>query len=425
MIHLGRISILLCGALLCAAVPADDAYRDRVEAGVAFDQLLDLGEYELALAAAQEQLALAVDEFGEASAQTIEPRLDLGQVLLILHRYEEAEAAYDAARRLASAHGELFSPEIGRAYIGLGRAAQARGRHEQALGAFLRGQHVAHRQGGVYAPGQIPLLKAMAQSYLALDKREEAESMAQLVLRIHQEGEDFDTYDKAMALSWLGHWYGSQGDYATAMRLITRAMTAVEQRYGREDERLIPLLLARADIQRMGLAAQVRYSVPSPSVNQRAGLRDYRRAVALAETSGADVEQQIETRLALADWYLMINEPAQAHAEYERVWALVRDESERRGYWMRRLSVPQPIAPQPLLQGQASLEVDEDSQYQFAVGTDGRLRKIQELAQIEDRALSRAIMQLLRTARFRPRLIDGQILATEAVGFSGLHLKST
>ena len=80
-----------------------------------------------------------------------------------------------------------FAPGLTEQLLGLGLNLQALDRHAEAAAVLKRGVHVSRVQSGLYAPDQIPLLRAEIRSHIALGQFGEADEHQRYLARVESE----------------------------------------------------------------------------------------------------------------------------------------------------------------------------------------------------------------------------------------------
>ena len=76
-----------------------------------------------------------------------------------------------------------FAPGLTEQLLGLGLNLQALDRHAEAAAVLKRGVHVSRVQSGLYAPDQIPLLRAEIRSLIALGQFDEVDEHQRYLAR--------------------------------------------------------------------------------------------------------------------------------------------------------------------------------------------------------------------------------------------------
>ena len=80
-----------------------------------------------------------------------------------------------------------FAPGLTEQLLGLGLNLQALDRHAEAAAVLKRGVHVSRVQSGLYAPDQIPLLRAEIRSLIALGQFDEVDEHQRYLARVESE----------------------------------------------------------------------------------------------------------------------------------------------------------------------------------------------------------------------------------------------
>ena len=80
-----------------------------------------------------------------------------------------------------------FAPGLTEQLLGLGLNLQALDRHAEAAAVLKRGVHISRVQSGLYAPDQIPLLRAEIRSLIALGQFDEVDEHQRYLARVESE----------------------------------------------------------------------------------------------------------------------------------------------------------------------------------------------------------------------------------------------
>ena len=340
--------------------------------------------------------------------------------------------------------------DAGRYFIG-------RGDYKTAIQQWRRAVHLIRVNEGLYSPQQLPLMERLRETYLALGDYESADEVeSYLRFLSHKNFADDAPEHLTATLRWLD-WQRQQWlrnpDVGQPRRLLEpwRVLSDVLRARDAEESTLAPLNLAeREALVQAQLSVLLLASATDFGLDRQADLLmgsrmgDRPEQLTLEETQIRNLQEsgysrgrgrlqrllerqreaqdpaaQARTLLALGDWHLWFDSPMRAVDSYQACWELLTetDDLERRAQWF---SMPAELPSNgafwagpgtfPDYSNQAVLRV------RFDVTRQGRVRNL-ELIDVPEEESGRAmsLSRLMRSMRFRPRLIEGEAVETPAV----------
>lgn len=350
-----------------------------------------------------------------------------------------------------------WAPGLGEDLLGLGRALQAMGEHQEAIPVFERASHVVRVNRGLHTLDQLPALEERIASHIALGQWEEADRQQQYSFYLHSRSMTPDDPAMIEALRHFAYWNLSvhfRGMEETPARLIDayRLLNSahdllVEQRPAALEEQLVYLdalagvawLVARTHIdddpelrrgdRAFGEAALVSFTGRSRSLYRINGFVQgesaLQRAVDLhverMESGEGSVLETAEALLRLGDWYLLFDRRQASSETYRRAWELVEtrapDQLERLFDTVRVLPRFESFEEQRRFARQGRMAAGQERGH-VDVGMDvnryGRVGDLDVMGgdpeSIEEVAMS--LRRNLRDMRLRPRVEDGETVDT-------------
>lgn len=342
-------------------------------------------------------------------------------------------ARFEAALEAAIADRGPYSPELAETYQGFGRQLQQRGRHADALAMLRKAQHVARVNHGIHGAGQIPLLRAMIQSYKATGQFAPANAAYEQLLWISAKGLDARDPARIALLREAARWHLSAhlldederrySHLEAAHQLLVQADALAEQ-LGADTTTRSALLgdaalgrfyllrdrgNRRFDPQapagyRHGQGEGVAAALQNLTTNFAAGRSLHELRVARLE---ADTQvlagERYRAQLELADWYLLFDRNDEAIARYREA----------------RAANPAPTGeepfatPLPLPAARGGTTSALAVRIRLDVSARGHPDNVELL---EDSAVSELrprILRAIREARFRPVFAAGEPMATQ------------
>jgi tetratricopeptide (TPR) repeat protein len=255
----------------------------------------------------------------------------------------------------------------------------------------------------------------------------------------------------APTLEEIGRWYASIGAYDQSRRTLRQALEIVEAAEGPDSPLLVGPLLAIAACNRRQLLDPAAQSLTSPDEQREALFHDPGAMLVPAQMSATAlaaegersllraaqiVDQAAEpspvavlnVRTQVGDWYQVRNQPDRAREHYQQAWraaARVTDKLNGKSY-------TEAIFGQPVLlhlfrpddwnryQKRPPTEVEvRNAVVEYTVSAQGRVEEAKVLDDSGDkRRGEKTAAALQSTARYRPRLENGEPVATAGVQFS-------
>ena len=447
---------LACGASLAQEPPAEAgapateatavAAPTRADAFAEFRRLFEAKQYEQAI-----PLAKQVVELTDLGAKTGPEELQVALMNLATTQYHAgdyvgAEASYLRVIELIESSGRPASARLARANAGLAMTYHAGNRHDLAAERFEQAIALGRRTEGLFNEDQLPLLESQAESLAALDRMEEALRARRYALRVVERKYGAGSLRYAKELESLGRWLTRGGAYEPAWQSLRRAIEIIEAAEGEDSRLLIGPLGALADNARRRYLdptqrpfasideerrsmfhdpAQLQSSI-SPSTFLAEGQRALERAVRIADTGPDPSPAQVaDTHTQLGDWLQWRDRADGARPHYQQAWqAGTRVEHE--GKPLNEVLFGQPVLvyhawPESWdrYRDRPPGEVElRNVEIELTVTADGRPEDPRVVADAGDPKLAEQALRAAASARYRPRMENGQPVATTGVRLS-------
>jgi len=433
-----------------AAAPAVEsaahpAPGDRAHAHAEFKRLFAAGDY--AAAAEQGQKVVALTE-GQDGAHPEELQVALMNLALAQQRagdHVAAEASFQRVIDLIEASGRLTSPRLARAYAGLGVTYHAARRFDLAAASLERAIALNRRSEGLFNEEQLPLLEKQVDALTELGRFEEALLAHRYALRVVGRHEGERSLSFARQLESIGRWYTRVRSFEAGRATLRRTADLAESIAGPEAPALVGPLTGIADnarrwltdpiIRELGSADDQRSSMfhdpmmpappsLSPSTIAAEGLKALERAAAIVDAH-ADSSPGLVAGVhsQLGDWHTARQAPERAKPSYARAWAAAGAAPDGAKLQQALFGAPQLIRYLPpdnwdrhARRPPAEIE-RRDVELELTVSADGGIREPRVVAGVGDERLASQALRAVETARYRPRLVDGQPVETTGVRF--------
>lgn len=372
------------------------------------DTLIRIGDFNAALTPATETVAAQDSAPDRDYAHDLEV---LARVQTELQNFDKAEANYLKAIDSAQASDGEFSLTLIEPYRGLGRMYIKSARYPEAITALKQAQHISQRNLGLFNVEQAPLLDDITTAYLGA------------------------------------------GDTVEARKLQIERVDNAVRRFGADDPRVIPFRYQLADYyerSRMPVSAREQYEAVLKSQEAEVGsdapalMKPLREVVKMDLTLSQGDDEAAHSRLmailehhpdsdpverglslaVLGDWATVTDDVAAAQDYYSQAWAALRagqgfdakkyfDNPVALDFVAPLSAVDRGTRPRPY--GWASVA------FKFDLSADGRPHDVKAVgieSPIPSTSIVSRYLRRVRETHFRPRIVDGQAVATQDVKFT-------
>lgn len=427
------------------AAPAP-APRSRADAFTEFRRLYDEKKFQEALVPAQEVVDLT-DLGGPHGSEELQAALmNLATTQFQAGDYAGAEASYLRVIELIERTGRRLPPRLVRATAGLATSYHAAKRHDLAAERFEQAIALSRRTQGLFDEEQLPLLEKQAESLGALDRMTEALRARRYALRIVEHKHGAGSLRFAQELESIGRWYARGGAYDASRQSLRRAIGIIEAAEGEESRSLVGPLTAIAenarrrlldpaqqdemsgDVERRTLFHDPAVQMPAafaPSTFLAEGQQALERAVRIASTGADPAPVQVaDTHTQFGDWLQWRDRDEQALHHYQQAWRAAR------GVQVAGKPLVDALFGQPVLVHYALPEswdryrkrpaTEVELRYvevELEVTAQGRAQDPKVVSDAGDPRLAEQALRAAATARYRPRMVDGQPVASTGVRF--------
>ncbi len=424
-----------------SATPGDA----RAGAHAEFKRLFDAGDYTAAAEQARKVVALT-EQRGPGPGEDLQVALmNLGLAQQRAGDYVAAEASYERVIQLIEGSGRLTSPRLARAHAGLGLTYYAARRYDLAANSLERAIALNRRAEGLFNPDQLPLLDKQADALTELGRTEDALLAHRYALRIVARRDGMRSLPFAHRLESLGRWYTRVRAYEAGRATLRQSAELAQELAGPDSRELIgpltgfaenarrwltdPIIreLTSADEQRSSMFHDPVMPAPpslSPSTIATEGLRALERATAIVDAD-ADATPALVAAVhsQLGDWHTARQLPERARPSYQRAWQAAGSAPDGAKLQQSLFGAPLLIryelpegwnryASRP--PGEVELR---EVVIELTVTPDGGVRDARVVSGGDDRRLASQATRAAETARYRPRMVDGQPVETKGVRF--------
>ncbi len=380
----------------------------RFEARMSFLDRVDAQNYEAAIPIGARMVELTAGEFGTESTEYATELAELAEVRRRAGQYDQAEVDFLAAVAIITRLEGKLSGKLVQPLTGLGATYQDIDEHMPAIGAFREARTVSRRRYGLLNEEQIPILDRMTDSFIALGRYREADEKQVDALRLLERTRGYDTPDVLPALYKYARWLRVQGRFEEERLFYMRAMNIIKQAHGRDSIEMVKPLRETGN------------SFRAQKFPEGLGASSLKRALDIVQTmEEPDPLLLAETLRDLGDWYAAFSRVDRGSQEYRESWnalGQVENGDELRAAWY---SKPAFVLYETPSQRGLRPEGSEPGLSQgfvlvtFDVTPEGRTANVQVVDSDPPGKKDEAIVRSMRRSRFRPRMVDGEVVLAE------------
>jgi tetratricopeptide (TPR) repeat protein len=401
-----------------APAPAAEAtlLQRRDAAQEQFVRLADEKRYEEALTLATQIVDLTVQVYGDRSIELAGPLTNLATVQMRRGDLTAAEANYQSSITLIERAEGILSPRLINSLIGLGATYNRAGLYGQATEAYQRALRVNHAEQGFYNRDQFKIRDGLTETYLGLEKLDQANFQQQTQLAIERRRYGDDSAELVPAIEKLARWYDRTGQYVESRLQWANARRILRETKGPNDPGLVDILIGESQ------SYQGEAFLPS-------AVRSLKDALEILDAQPTpDHLKRAEVLVSLGDLYLAVNRANSAREHYLQAWDDLSGNDEllakRDDYFAR----PRRISGQRLdtVAGDKTGTGPRTRPEAFATGyvvanlavdEDGRVREPKVIESDPAGFMDAYLLDVLGGSRFRPRIDDGKVVVSEGVVF--------
>jgi hypothetical protein len=372
-------------------------------------------------------------------APPLDPRASIETLLAEIEQIEQAEGP--------------MSPALTEPLASLGAAYLAKNRMPDAIRHLNRSIHLARVSKGLHTPEQTAMLEQLVNAYVRRGDFVAADEQQRNLYRIQSFGQRHGGNAQLREATlrhadWMRGAYLGDIDRARYTRLIRihdlyqTAIDELVETQGRTSPELLPYLQGQVELSylisvypgerdgafRAGAPPSTDFGMPNDAILRFWRLRDrnfrygldalkYKEEIIQANPA-SHPRDRAEARVARADWYQWHRRFAAAIRLYEEAWSIMEGEEGAATWREETFGTPLELPPETVFNpGVVPLGTLHDVEVSigFQVSRHGEAINLDILTQLTDEAAKSAVNRAyhyLRNVRFRPRLEDGQVVAS-------------
>ena len=444
-LSVGLLSVwVLVSAALVHAAPTPR--REIVEQ---FEVQMRTLNYEQALKTAQQLLDMALAAQPTRVQDVVAAHAYVGRAYVGLENAAAAETSFTKALQLAEQQLGPSDRRLVDPLVNLGLLYARTQRHDEAVRTLERALILSRRNAGLYDIEQTLVLKQLGESYTALGAIFDAQRHMDYLLSVAQHSYGTRDLRAVPIVCDVAEWYSRTGDGPTARVLYRKAIAIAESRRGKNAVELVMPLqgLARTYTRELTIpprASDARdrenpsfgFGSPTSSFPDDDDLRTagpqglnsegqeaLERALKILE---AHPDRAAETRhalIVLGDWYQIKQDEKKALSQYTRASVLANATDmallESGDSLQTPLMIYYPVPPGAIRF--LHRPADElEAHYVLAEFTVTARGEVEKPTVVDTDATERHVKQTLAAlerARFRPRFVDGEPVATTGIRY--------
>ena len=387
-----------------------------------YKRLMSEGIYDEADTVAKRVVTLSIQLNGPRSSDTAKALTNLG---IVQHRNKQFDAAqqnFEAAIDIIEDNQDRLNRRLINPLKGLGAAQLAGGRPDLAKQTYTRAIHITHVNEGPHNMDQIEILESLAETNVRLGSIEDAREIHDKIYLLHRRRYEDDQLALIPSLMRRAEWQHRAGYITDEQATYRRAIRIIETSAGKQDIRLIEPLTKLGE----SYFFPDLHGEQAMSSGPITGEIYFKRALRIAESNPkSDWVTVANSRLSLADFYLLQGNFTRARRLYREIWEslsgdetklLFRDEVLGRVVPLNDRPIPEFASeggPDPL--GTPSEEFLQGSiTVSFAVSDRGRVIEMDpvEVLPAEFTDMQKLVHREVRNRQYRPRFEDAEPVKT-------------
>jgi tetratricopeptide (TPR) repeat protein len=294
-----------------------DLRKDLLDEFDDYKRLMSEGIYDEADTVAKRVVTLSIQLTGPRSSETAKALTNLG---IVQHRNKQFDAAqqnFEAAIDIIEENEDRLNRRLVNPLKGLGAAQLEGGRPDLAKDTFTRAIHITHVNAGPHNMEQIEILESLAETNVRLGSIEDARDMHDKIYVLHRRRYEDDQLALIPSLMRRAEWQHRAGYITDEQTTYRRAIRIIESHSGKEDVRLVEPLTKLGE----SYYFQDLHGEQATYYNPSGGEIYLKRALRIAESSPkSDWVTESNTKLALADFYMMQGNLSRSRRLYSEIW---------------------------------------------------------------------------------------------------------
>ncbi len=343
--------------------------------------------------------------------------------------YEVALPSINDGLKHLESRTKPFSVDLIRGLMAKAIAEFSLDQNTEAEDTFRRVQHIVHRNQGVYASSQLSALSWITKANLKRGEVLAADREQRFTLRVAEQSFGSQSVEIVPFLTSIGAYFASRGStiptlmqsdarlqrdllFRRSVDLYQRAVRILETTYGEDDIRLVKPL--------RGLAHARLLQVTN---RKRAEAALTRSLKIVNNHSGSDLTDRAIALVDLGDFYTIMRDE-KASPLYLEAWNKLQEDEQTRAFAAQLFALPERLFPSEsdtLFLDRRPDAADEDEELfvnlEYSVTAAGTVKSVRVIDKNVPNEQVRILRYQVRNALYRPRIEDGELVATEGLTF--------
>lgn len=347
---------------------------------------------------------------------------NLGMILNYGEYYENALESLNRAEALMVQSLPQYSPDLINLLMPKASTLDSLNKTEEAQEVLRLAQHITHRDDGVYSPNQLPMVNQLFKISFQHGDVMSADQQQFFMLRVSERAFGRDSEALLPTLEKLGQYfayravtsaqfeesaarYQRETLFRESLKLYKRAIKIIENNYGPNDPRLVNSLQGLAQAYLM------------QGANNKSEVALERALFVIESNPSTDLPDRIEAIIRMGDLYTRTSDDRSAET-YLKAWNLMEENPDYNWLKVQAFGAPTRLYPRPqrVVYLDRAPRTSEGSELyidaEYTVKTDGKVGDVKLLAKNVPNEQVRRLRTQLSTFRFRPRIVDGEIVET-------------
>lgn len=370
-------------------------------------------QYQLASTAAAQVVELTRNIYGDASVETALALANLATALARLDDHQNALANYQTSVAIIEEAEGIISPRLVNPLMGAAAAHNAMENYDLGLTVYERALRINHVELGLFNTDQMKIRDGLTESYVGLGDMRKAgfQQRVQSMIVRQEHSDDLDLVIPAVFK--LADWYKRTNQPEKEQQQYTMAVNAVRQLEGNNSPKQIAAL--------RGLAAAY-----TRTANQATSIRLLKQAIRLNESGPKpDPVLSADILVELGDNYSIFGSLRDARRVYQSAWQILAGEQEAAKLQENYFGTPVGIRAEPLpdvypsrSKNRQLLREEPDAflpgyiNVMYDIDESGRVRNVEVLESDPPGLIDKRIKILVSRIGYRPRMVDGEPVAT-------------
>lgn len=393
----------------------------RLEARIELERLLIDQEFEAAVEAGLRLVELTEQEFGSESREGAEAHQRLGDAQQRAAQHEDAAVSYLRAIDLYRANDGPFAESLIEPTVSLGDNYHADEQYLNAVGAYDEARTIQRRIFGLLSEEQIFVLDKLTESFEEMGMGAEANDQQLTALMLIERRYPEASVEVLEAIYRYARWLRSVFRFTEERLQYERAIRIIRENYGKDS------ILLVTPYRELGNSFRVN------AFEQPRGASALQSALELIEQQEeVDELTRAQVLLDIGDWKTAFGAVDGGAAEYLQAWQALDvvengDEFQQSWFGGRRpiFVLTQRMSDRGL--SQAPEAMDGRVIVRFDIDARGRPANAAVLESDPPGFKDEAALRAIRQSRFRPKIIDGEIVLARNFGveFTYSYLPAT